>query len=253
VKQNILNMRKGILFIGINFLIFTSAFSQTDSIAVQADVMPYFQGCENLAKGSVEKRNCSNQALVMFIAQNLEAPKNMASSGVVYVNFVVTEMGAVKYVSILRGLDAAQNEAAMKVVRAMPTWQPALLNNMPVEVKMTLPIRFKQTDESDLSNGFQVTWGNLKGKKLGKNELMKTLTMPISVRDETGNLLEINELMFERQRDGKFSDAQSNGLITEDMQKLIKKLKSGDTFTMTVTVQKKGQFFYVDRSFEIGN
>jgi TonB family protein len=183
----------------------------------------------------------------------LEVPKNMASSGVVYVNFVVTEMGTVKYVSILRGLDATQNEAAMKVVRAMPTWQPALLNNMPVEVKMTLPIRFKQTDDSDLSNGFQVTWGNLKGKKLGKNELLKTINAPISVRDETGNLLEINELMFERQRDGKFSDAQSNGAITEDMQKLIKKLKSGDTFTMTVTVQKKGQFFYVDRSFEIGN
>ncbi len=253
MKQNILNMRKGFLFIAFNFLILMSAFCQSDSVTVQADVMPYFKGCENLAKGSVEKRNCSNQALVAFIAQNLEVPKNMASSGVVYVNFVVTEMGVVKYVSILRGLEDTQNEAAMKIVRAMPTWQPALLNNMPVEVKMTLPIRFKQTDESDLSNGFQVTWGNLKGKKLGKNELVKTLTMPISVRDETGNLLEINELMFERQRDGKFSDAQSNGLITEDMQKLIKKLKSGDTFTMTVTVQKKGQFFYVDRSFDIGN
>jgi TonB family protein len=246
-------MKKVVLFISINFLFFLSAFSQTDSVAVQADVMPYFQGCENMAKGSVEKRNCSNKALVAFIAQNLEAPKNMASSGVVYINFVVTEMGAVKYVSVLRGLEEAQNEAAMKVVKAMPTWQPALLNNMPIEVKMTLPIRFKQTDDSDLSNGFQVTWGNLKGKKLGKNELLKTINTPISVRDETGNLLEINELMFERQRDGKFSDAQSNGSITEDMQKLIKKLKSGDTFTMTVTVQKKGQFFYVDRSFEIGN
>jgi TonB family protein len=253
VKQNILNMRKQFLFIGFNFLMLTSVFCQTDSVPVQADVMPYFQGCENLAKGSVEKRNCSNQALVTFMAQNLEVPKVMTSSGVVYVNFVVTEMGAVKYVSVLRGLEEAQNEAAIKVVKAMPTWQPALLNNMPVEVKMTIPIRFKQTDDSDLSNGFQVTWGNLKGKKLAKNDLLKTIVSPISVRDETGNLLEINELMFERQRDGKFSDAQSNGSITEDMQKLIKKLKSGDTFTMTVTVQKKGQFFYVDRSFEIGN
>jgi TonB family protein len=246
-------MRKQFLFIGFNFLMLTSTFCQMDSIPVKADVMPYFQGCENLAKGSVEKRNCSNQALVTFMAQNLEVPKVMTSSGVVYVNFVVTEMGAVKYVSVLRGLEEAQNEAAIKVVKAMPTWQPALLNNMPVEVKMTIPIRFKQTDDSDLSNGFQVTWGNLKGKKLAKNDLLKTIVSPISVRDETGNLLEINELMFERQRDGKFSDAQSNGSITEDMQKLIKKLKSGDTFTMTVTVQKKGQFFYVDRSFEIGN
>jgi TonB family protein len=246
-------MRNLILFIAFPLFAITTAFAQADTIPIQADVMPYFQGCESLPKGSIEKRNCSNQALVSFIAQNLETPKVMASSGVVYVNFVVTEMGAVKYVSVLRGLESAQNEAAMQVVKAMPIWQPALLNNQPVEVKMTLPIRFKQTDDSDLSNGFQVTWGNLKGKKLGKNELLKTMNLPISVRDETGNLLEINELMFERERDGKFSDAQSNGSITEDMQKLIKKLKSGDTFTMTVTVQKKGQFFYVDRSFEIGN
>ena len=246
-------MRNLILFIGLHFFTLLSAFAQSDTIPIQADVMPYFQGCETLPKGSTEKRNCSNQALVNFIAQNLETPKVMTASGVVYVNFVVTEMGAVKYVSVLRGLESAQNEAALQVVKAMPAWQPALLNNMPVEVKMTLPIRFKQTDDSDLSNGFQVTWGNLKGKKLNKTEILKTINTPISVRDETGNLLEINELMFERERDGKFSDAQSNGAITEDMQKLIKKLKSGDTFTMTVTVQKKGQFFYVDRRFEIGN
>jgi Gram-negative bacterial TonB protein C-terminal len=253
MKQNIFDMRKQILFIGFNICLLISAFSQSDSIPVQADIMPYFQGCENLSKGSTEKRNCSNKALVNFIAQNLETPKVMTSSGVVYINFVVTEMGIVKYVSVLRGLESAQNEAAMQVVKAMPAWQPALLNNQPVEVKMTLPIRFKQTDDSDLSNGFQVTWGNLKGKKLAKTELLKTMNAPISVRDETGNLLEINELMFERERDGKFSDAQSNGSITEDMQKLIKKLKSGDTFTMTVTVQKKGQFFYVDKRFEIEN
>jgi TonB family protein len=253
MKQNIFNMRNLILFIGFHFSTLISALAQSDTIPIQADVMPYFQGCESLPKGSTAKRNCSNQALVNFIAQNLETPKVMASSGVVYVNFVVTEMGVVKYVSVLRGLESAQNEAAIQVVKAMPMWQPALLNNQPVEVKMTLPIRFKQTDDSDLSNGFQVTWGNLKGKKLDKNEILKTINSPISVRDETGNLLEINELMFERERDGKFSDAQSNGSITEDMQKLIKKLKSGDTFTMTVTVQKKGQFFYVDKRFEIGN
>ena len=116
---------------------------------------------------------------------------------------------------------------------------------------MTVPIRFKQKEETEFSNGFQITWGNLKGKNIEKNELLKTVSTPITVRDETGNLLEINELMFERERDGKFSDAQSNGIVTDDMQKLVKKLKSGDSFTVTVTVQKKGQFFYVDRNFKI--
>ena len=81
--------------------------------------------------------------------------------------------------------------------------------------------------------------------------LQKMLVVPITIRDETGNKLEINELLFERDRKGKVADAQSNGVLSEDMTKIVNKLKSGDVFTVTATVQKKGQFFYVDRSFDI--
>ena len=225
--------------------------AQSDPTIAQADQMPYFKGCEKMTDGSIEKRNCSNQAIVAFIANNLEMPKNTEATGVVYVSFFIDESGKAINAKILRGLEKSQDDAALKVVAMMPNFEPAQLQNKPVKVKMTVPIRFKQKEETEFSNGFQITWGNLKGKNIEKNELLKTVSTPITVRDETGNLLEINELMFERERDGKFSDAQSNGIVTDDMQKLVKKLKSGDSFTVTVTVQKKGQFFYVDRNFKI--
>jgi TonB family protein len=226
-----------------------STDEQTPS--VQIDQMPYFRGCAALTDGSVEKRNCSNQSLINFISKNLEIPKNSEETGSVYVNFMVDEQGKVSEFSILRGLSPEQNEAALLVVRAMPTWEPARLNGQPIKIKMTLPIRFMRKDESEFSNGFQLTWGSLKGAKIDRESINKSLSSPITVRDETGNTLEVNELLFERDRKGKFTDAKSSGTVTKEMQKIVKKLKRGDRFTVTATVQKKGQFFYVDKNFTI--
>jgi Gram-negative bacterial TonB protein C-terminal len=238
----------------LTFLLFISLsplFAHRDSSDIQADQMPYFKGCTHLSVGSVEKRNCSNHALVSYISKNLEIPQGSDVTGVVYVSFFITEKGAVENPTILRGLEKNQNDAALDIVKNMPAWEPALMSNNPVRIKMTLPIRFTQKDETVLSNGFLLTWGNLKGNSINKNELLQNLNTSLTVRDENGNLLEINELLFERERSGKFLEAQSNGKISSDMEKMVKKMKAGDVFTVTATVQRKGQFYYVDKVFTI--
>ncbi len=231
------------IFMGLCFTL-----QAQDTLYTQAEQMPYFKGCEKMADGSVEKRNCSNQALISFIATHLEMPKSDIT-GAVYVTLFVNESGKVENATILRGLEKPQDEAALKVVKSIPEMEPALLNGKPVKVKMTLPIRFTEKNDAEFANGFQINWGNIKGGRISKDELMKTLPLPLTVRDEMGNLLEVNELIFERERAGKYADAHSNGVINENMQKLVKKLKAGDNFTLTVTIQKRGQFFYADRSF----
>lgn len=240
---------KQFIFLGA-FTAFVRMASAQDSAPVQAEQMPYFKGCDNQLEGSVEKRDCSNQALVNYITTNLQTPKSDIT-GVVYINFWVDENGKVNSPTILRGLETPQNEAALKVIQSMPEWEPAKLNGQAVKVKMTIPIKFTEKTEAGFADGFQITWGNLKGKKITKDDILKSLATPITVRDEMGNQLEVNELMFEREREGKYTDAHSNGVINMDMQKLVKKLKSGDSFTLTVTVQKKGQFFYCDRNFVV--
>ncbi len=252
--------RKNNLLLVLSLIFTASLAAQPDSVpddstnltpSVSADQMPYFKGCGHLLDGSVEKRTCSNQTLVTFIAKNVVSPPKTDVIGSVYVSFYVDSTGKVVEPTILRGLSAEHNEAALKVVSDLPNWEPALLAGKPIKVKMKLPIRFAQRDESEFSNGFQLTWGTLKSKKVSRPTLQKMLIVPITIRDETGNKLEINELLFERDRKGKVADAQSNGILNEDMTKIINKLKSGDVFTVTATVQKKGQFFYVDRSFDI--
>jgi TonB family protein len=252
--------RKNSLFVALSLIVTASLAAQPDSVpddstnlapSVLADQMPYFKGCGHLPDGSVEKRTCSNQTLVTFIAKNVVSPPKTDVIGSVYVRFYVDSTGKVTEPTILRGLSEAHNEAALKVVRDLPHWEPALLVGKPIRAQMTLPIRFTQRDESEFSNGFQLTWGTLKSKKVSRSMLQKMLVVPITIRDETGNKMEINELLFERDRKGKVADAQSNGILNEDMTKIVNKLKSGDVFTVTATVQKKGQFFYVDRSFDI--
>lgn len=232
------------------FILSASFLKAQDTLYTQADQMPYFKGCEKMAEGTVEKRNCSNQALISYIATNLEVPKSDIT-GVVYVTFFINEEGNVENATVLRGLEKPQDEAALKVVRNIPVWEPARLNGQPIKVKMTLPLRFTEKNDAEFANGFQITWGNLKGTKASKDELLKNLNIPIIVRDEMGNLLDVNELILEKERNGKFQDAHSNGVINDDMKKIVKKLKSGDTFTLTVTVQKRGQFFYADKSYVV--
>jgi TonB family protein len=224
---------------------------QTASDTLMPDEMPYFIGCTNFPDGSAEKRACSNQTLVTFIAKNVMLPQKSDIVGTVYVSFEVDENGRVLDPKILRGLSTEHNEAALKVVSALPTWEPAKRMGKSVRTTMKLPIKFSRRDESEFSNGFQLTWGTIKSKRVSRSTLQKMLGVPILIRDETGATLNINELLFERERRGKVAEAQSNGVVNKDMTRLVKKLKVGDVFTVTATVQKKGQFFYVDRSFNV--
>ena len=81
--------------------------------------------------------------------------------------------------------------------------------------------------------------------------MLQQIETPLTVRDESGNLLDINELLFERERRGQITEAKSNGSINNDLRTVLKKLKTGDALTVTATVQKKGKFYYVEKKFSI--
>ena len=84
------------------FMCLSVTLQAQDTLYTQADQMPYFKGCEKMADGSVEKRNCSNQALIAFISTHLEMPKSDIT-GAVYVTLFVNEAGKIENAMILRG------------------------------------------------------------------------------------------------------------------------------------------------------
>ena len=89
-------------------------------------------------------------ALIKYLSENItypEAARRESAEGVVAVVFVVDGNGAVTDVT---GIKSEQNgwrqdfqDEAVRVVKSMPNWEPAVSRGKPVKVRFTLPIRFK--------------------------------------------------------------------------------------------------------------
>lgn len=81
-----------------------------------------------------------------FISSNLRYPVTAQENGIqgrVTIRFVVTPTGEISNVEIMRGIDAACDREAVRVVKAMPKWIPGKQNGRNVSVYFTLPIQFR--------------------------------------------------------------------------------------------------------------
>lgn len=84
-------------------------------------------------------------ALMNFIARNIRYPemaREQMIQGRVYLSFIVEKDGSVSSIELLRGIGGGCDEEAIRVVNAMPAWQPGRQNGRAVRVAYNLPIRF---------------------------------------------------------------------------------------------------------------
>jgi len=87
-------------------------------------------------------------AMFEFIKSNLRYPKYEKENGIqgnVYVRFVVEKDGSLTRPEILQSVDGSQNfdSEVLRIIKAMPTWNPGENNGKKVPVYMTLPFQFK--------------------------------------------------------------------------------------------------------------
>ena len=95
--------------------------------------MPSFIGGEN--------------ALLEYMRRNVSYPateKEFGISGTVYVSFIINKKGIVEDAKIARGVKGGRGleDEALRVIKSMPPWEPAMQNNMPVKIQFTYPIHF---------------------------------------------------------------------------------------------------------------
>ena len=84
-------------------------------------------------------------ALEKFLADNLKYSKTLRKKGiegVVVVKVQVTESGALQNPTIQNSLDPALDAEAIRLVNAMPAWEPARFGERNVAVPFYIPIRF---------------------------------------------------------------------------------------------------------------
>ena len=84
--------------------------------------------------------------LMKFIRDNLRYPLTAKKEGIqgrVILRFVVTKTGAIDNITVLRSLDPACDEEAIRLIKSMPKWIPGKQNGNNVPVYFTLPVVFK--------------------------------------------------------------------------------------------------------------
>ncbi|MDE6521330.1 MAG: M56 family metallopeptidase [Muribaculaceae bacterium] len=95
--------------------------------------------------GGIEK-------LMTYLSHNIRYPFSAFSdnrTGKTLVGFVIQSDGSISDVKILESSWPDLDEEAMRVVKAMPKWTPAMTDGKPVASQFSLPINFRLQDSSN--------------------------------------------------------------------------------------------------------
>jgi protein TonB len=129
-----------LLFTGFSIAFFP-AFAQqkskpvaptdTTKILLIADTSPVFPG--------------GTDSLLKFLGEHLPFVSMIGKpEGFSILQFVVTETGEIKDISVLRSLHPTLDSAAIQAVKAMPTWFPGTYQGKNAKVRFTLPVSFSK-------------------------------------------------------------------------------------------------------------
>ncbi|MGL5920060.1 MAG: TonB family protein, partial [Bacteroidales bacterium] len=87
-----------------------------------------------------------DKALQQFLRDNVKYPEAEAKKGIqgrVIVVFIINKEGKVTDPTIVRGVDPALDNEALRVINSMPLWIPGVQRGVPVNVKYTVPVNFR--------------------------------------------------------------------------------------------------------------
>lgn len=113
-----------------------------DSVMQIPEEMPKFPG--------------GDKALIEFLQKNVKYPVEAQKKGVegrVVVSFVVEKDGSLTEIKTVKSVDPLLDEEAVRVVSAMPKWEPGKQKGKPVRVKYNVPISFKLTGSATKTDG----------------------------------------------------------------------------------------------------
>lgn len=86
-----------------------------------------------------------SEALAQYIEKNLVYPataQNRGVEGVVHLSFLVKADGTIGPIKVLRLVDADLEQEAIRLVKSMPGWEPAVDNGTPVDAPAEIDVVF---------------------------------------------------------------------------------------------------------------
>lgn len=99
------------------------------------------------------------EAMGDFLSQNVQVPakaRQARVSGDVVVQATVDTSGKLLNPTIAKGLTPECNAEALRVVRAMPAWQPATRRGVPVAILVQVPVPFDNAQVTEFEINHKV-------------------------------------------------------------------------------------------------
>lgn len=85
------------------------------------------------------------QKLGEYLGENIQYPEKAIAdrvAGTVFVEFIVNQDGKISNAVVMRGLSPETDAEALRVIEAMPPWEPGMQDGKTVKVKYVVPIKF---------------------------------------------------------------------------------------------------------------
>lgn len=112
--------------------IIASAVFGIVALAAQAADIPQFPG--------------GDEALQSYIVENMQYPplaKRHGIEGNVIVSFMVEPDGTISSIKIVRMIDPDLEAEAIRIVKSMPSWQPATEGGKSIAAPATITVQFR--------------------------------------------------------------------------------------------------------------
>jgi TonB family protein len=82
------------------------------------------------------------KAYQKFLNENLKWPSQIDAQGKVIISFIVEKDGRLTNIKVDKKLGAEFDNEALRVIKKMPRWEPAMLKGKSVRCRYTIPINF---------------------------------------------------------------------------------------------------------------
>ena len=146
-------MRKGILHLASIVLLITTfslsgnaqksdGFIEDETANIEQG--PWWQGCDTLPGD--QQNPCTQVGWKNYVSAHLKYPpmaQEAMIEGRVWIRFTIGTDGTLSDFEIARGVHNLIDGEAMRVVKSMPNWVPAVQRGKTVEVRYVIPVKFE--------------------------------------------------------------------------------------------------------------
>ncbi|MEI6047386.1 MAG: energy transducer TonB [Bacteroidota bacterium] len=126
-----------------NFLIDYTSKQDSGAVYMYCEKMPEFPGGET--------------AFFDYVKNKIKYPRLAVSDkieGRVVIKFIVKASGEAGDVQIIRSIRSDLDNECIKVISELPKWKPGMINDKPVAVSYSIPVRFLLKNSENLNGIF---------------------------------------------------------------------------------------------------